>query len=353
MNEPIGLKDLPLGQSFLEQIKKNKAIAKVIGNIPKQYRAGAKALGEHFNLLHSATNDLARQIADPKCKPFICDPSFVQLVERTSKIPVEEMVGQIETVGVPFEKLWLEGIPLLEAYSGIKKIGAVVKRDESSKGFTFQVVTQSATDNTVGAYTVLPRVTARGIDLDEKRLLEHLERTTAAAAEMSSLLNAKAPDMSADIDLHYHVAEFLTRAFVVLVSQPKAHNLHTPPTSADLAAAKKLAAQNKIYAQMGRPPKLNFHRIIIDPTKVDSRLTGDAELKTLRALLGWTDVRQSRPIISKHGKVYTRQAHERRIPAPEDRRGMTVRKLTASDPSVALDISDQRPVLGPAPPPAP
>jgi hypothetical protein len=71
--------------------------------------------------------------------------------------------------------------------------------------------------------------------------------------------------------------------------------------------------------------------IVIDVSGDVATALKSNNAEQIRLLLGITSVRRSKPITSKHGVVFTRQPHERRIVAPIDRREVERQLTSRSD----------------------
>lgn len=270
----------------------------------------------------------------PGAKRFSYDHSLLELTRRTRALATEEIIGQVGVTKLPFDKLWIEGPPpVVIAQDFPLRIGALVTRRPKDEGFAFTLAFTAHKADRVTSFDVTTKVGKNGITFDEEKLLH--------------VISLPQPDRQSDasriIDLYYLTADFLARGFVALGSQkimPPGYGTVTPQMEAE---DKKVFGQNQLRAQMKRPPRYPLRPIIIDLTALDARLREDSDAKLVRQLLGWTAVRRSKPIISKHGTVFTRQPHDRRIPAAEDRRD-AARVLRSGNNDVTLAVEAGRPV---------
>ncbi len=272
--------------------------------------------------------------AMPGAKRFSYDHSLLELTRRTRALATEEIIGQVGVTKLPFDKLWIEGPPpVVIAQDFPLRIGALVTRQPKDEGFSFTLAFTAHKADRVTSFDVTTKVGKNGITFDEEKLLQ--------------VISLPQPDRRSDasriIDLYYLTADFLARGFVALGSQkimPPGYRTMTPQM---VAEDKKVFEQNQLRAQMKRPPRYPLRPIIIDLTALDARLREESDAKLVRQLLGWTAVRRSKPIISKHGTVFTRQPHDRRIPAAEDRRD-AARVLQSGNNDVTLAVEAGRPV---------
>lgn len=270
----------------------------------------------------------------PSAKRFSYDHSLLELTRRTQALQTEEIIGQVGVTKLPFDKLWIEGPPpVVIAQDFPLRIGALVTRQPKDGGFAFTLAFTAHQADRVTSFDVTTRVDKEGIKFDEDKLLQ--------------VISLPQPNRTSDpsrmIDLYYLTADFLARGFVALGSQKimqSGFGVVTPQTEAE---DRKVFAQNQLRSQMKRPPRYPLRPIIIDLTALDARLREESDAKLVRQLLGWTAVRRSKPIISKHGTVFTRQPHDRRIPTPEDRRD-AARVLRSGDSDVAFAMEAGRPV---------
>lgn len=316
----------------------NQSIAHTIGvighrlKISKFQRAAFLAGSSLRDSVMASASELAAAL--PGAKRFSYDHSLLELTRRTRALALEEIIGQVGVTKLPFDKLWIEGPPpVMVAQDFPLRVGALVTRQPKDEGFSFTLAFTAHKTDRVTSFDVRTRVGKNGITFDEDKLLQ--------------VISLPQPDRQSDpsriIDLYYLTADFLARSFVALGSQkimPQGYGAATPQTEAE---DKKIFAQNQLRAQMRRPPRYPLRPIIIDLTALDARLREESDAKLVRQLLGWTAVRRSKPIISKHGTVFTRQPHDRRIPAPEDRRD-AARVLRSGDNDVSIAVEAGRPV---------
>ncbi len=270
----------------------------------------------------------------PGAKRLSYDHSLLELTRRTRALALEEIIGQVGVTKLPFDKLWIEGPPpVVVAQDFPLRIGALVTRQPKDEGFAFTLAFTAHKTDRVTSFDVMTRVGKNGITFDEDKLLQ--------------VISLPQPNRQSDpsriIDLYYLTADFLARSFVALASQKIMQQGYGAVSPQIEAEDKKIYAQNQLRARMKRPPRYPLRPIIIDLTALDARLRSDSDAKVVRQLLGWTAVRRSKPIISKHGTVFTRQPHDRRIPAPEDRRD-AARVLRSGNNDVTIAVEAGRPV---------
>ncbi len=308
----------------------------------------------HNHFLSPAIDGAAASL--PFIKRISYDGSVIPLVAATNALATEEVVGRLAYTTFPFDKFWVEGPYITEGATkpGTNRIGYLIEADQKKQEFTFQSMMeldhlgQSKRGNGLVADGVPIRVSAKdGILFDEDKFLASLEalddvitRKTRAAFLRNEPLPPPRPEVSRRIDHIYEVAEGITRLLVVLGSERVPSNF----AQAKVADTAEMAARNRRRQAKGKTPDLSTDAITIDLTRLNPRfLTANTE-KEARILLGWTSVQRSKEIVSKHGKRFRRNPHDRRIPAPVDRRDAT-RELIASNPDVTVVVSAERPQL--------
>ena len=321
-------------------------------------------------------------------KRFSYSNAFLDAVKDTGEVPIEEMLGQLKNTSFPFKEFWVEGpffLPVHKkniAMTGPdgrpKRLGLLVRTDKENKSFTFTFVEEifpTADDfrklemirraNTHGQYDhavfhcenrasvnccneVPVRVSPEGIDIGKADLLERFSKQEAAISpyidknpELYEKLNAS--NLALLNSLHA-LADFLTRFFVLLGADRFPNNV----VAASAEQAVDLKDINKKRMKSGKVPLLPVSPIVIDISQTDRKVFRTGSIKKIRQLLGWTTVRESKPITSKYGRVFTRKEHDRRIPADEDRRN-AIREVTAKKPvKLVIDQENARPVLIPS-----
>ncbi len=280
------------------------------------------------------TSASALAVELPGAKRVSYDNSLLELTRRTRALALEEIIGQVGVTKLPFDKLWIEGPPpVLIAQDFPLRIGALVTRQPKDEGFAFTLAFTAHKKDRVTSFDVMTRVGKNGITFDEDKLLQVISMPQPN----------RQSDPSRIIDLYYLTADFLARSFVALGSQKIMQQGYGAVSPQIETEDKKVYAQNQLRARMKRPPRYPLRPITIDLTALDARLRSDSDAKVVRQLLGWTAVRRSKPIISKHGTVFTRQPHDRRIPAPEDRRD-AARVLRSGKNDVTIAVEAGRPV---------
>jgi len=300
---------------------------------------------------------------------YIYDDNTFAAVERTSSLETEEILGNLDKISFPFDRLWIIGRSpdndrLLSCF--------LVETDSDTHSFKFrnfyyfdendgyfndkgEVVQydlqgREKKDGIAALGKSLVTVDSQGIHFDEDALMHGFERN----GEIFKLSPDKIPldalpqledFMLSEIDSIHQNADFLARLFVVMGASSN------PVPLTDKKLLDEEVRSNRSRLRDKFPVKL-----ITGFMKIDLSLPGyenkTPTAKQMRTLLGWTNVRRSKPITSKYGKVFTRKPHDRRIPSPVDLRGRD-RVVTVGNPESSLSTSPDRPIFAPPHPSIP
>ncbi len=303
-----------------------------------------------------------------KAKKIFIPESCSTVAERTrDNLDIEEVLGQLKHK-LPFDRLWIEGavpqiIRDLHGMELVARFGATLVQEGDTVVFTpvtvayiSQIQMQYAVmggaqqyyqnrqgeglhcDSRPARIVLSPE---KGIVLDEDAILQAMENfktTQRNIQELGVKTVIDDVDPTVIIDKFYYLADHMARLLMVMKASCK------DPESLQLTPGDKEEIRRKQARtrMSGLLPNYELRPIITDITRL--RLLSEAtNVKRLRVLLGWTDVRRSIPIVSKHGKVYTRGPHERRIPSPVDRRA-AARIFMASQRHAIIGIELNRPV---------
>jgi len=252
------------------------------------------------------------------------------LLASTISIPAEDVFAQLSHVALHFDELWIE-LPLGYTIQGTKvwtRQGFWVKADpKAPHRFTFHIA-MGGDDFADGVVFLHPMtISADGIEVDEDavlKLAEYMELQTPSGISAGFF----------GIDAFYDGADLLARLLLLLGSDRLPSNLGVGKTADEEAIEKK----NRQRERMNLKPLLPATPVKVDLTNID---LSDKNLtpKKLKALLGWTAVRRSKPILRKDGSYYRRSPHDRRIPSPVDRR-LVAREIFVSARDVEFDLGD-------------
>jgi hypothetical protein len=294
---------------------------------------------------------IAQALLSPSVKKVSFGPSLIELVERTQLIEPEEIIGHIKPDYLPFDQIWMEGPPFKigDKFLGENndRCGALITADHERKQFSFRMIAEesSAPDMkfdyerggrrfpwhihggkslTLHADITTTVCSERGILLDEDAIFHQLEKNRKFTRSYGSKVGIEAEDLSL-IDVYHFAGDFFARSFLTMGSPVVPHTMNWQKSAAEVAADRKSRERLRANGE----PRTMLDPIDIDLARVSPRVSFTSAKEVLRELLGITDVRRSRDIISKYGIVFNRKAHERRIAAEVDNRGKT-RHLHAS-----------------------
>jgi hypothetical protein len=295
----------------------------------------------------------------PGCKKLEYNQAVCDLVDKTRSVDIEEILPQLQHVSFPFDQFWIEGPPhTIYKNTSTRRHGYLVSSNQDEQSFQFQLFYEiemaadrfqilkdgnspflRINEKTYPSYDSTPSVTMDGINLDES-VLEEVEKYAEARRTKGTAIGISSdPDKALTlIDELFNAADFLARLFTVMSAlkiQPEMH-------PEEVYQQERLSNLRRLREKF--PPKLTVRPIPIDLTKIDTASFNPQSQKELRELLGWTSVRRSREIVSKHGKIFRRKPHDRRIAAPEDRRN-AVRQLTAGETGLTLALGKGAPIL--------
>jgi len=366
------------GNSFKET--KTKSVAELLDEYVRTTKFGSN--DPYISSLVKELSGVKRHSFDVSISPIIS--SILGPLDR------EEIVAHLNNASLPFDDFWIEG-PALAVTYGTDDVasesnttdavpnspgyvhpmfGARVKANPDKSEFTFKFISiyqvkleghdawnLTADDIAKGKTFRLKRddinkfwqrnnfllvseeslgitVSATdGIKFDEERLLNSLIKRSDHRKS-----DGTTADYSGVIDEYYETAMLLTGVFVVLGSGSLPNSFRQNRTVED----KELEEKNKNRRRMNRPQILPLNPIIIDVSDIDPKLLEPKTPQQARKLLGWTSVRRSKEIVSKHGKRFRRKPHDRRIAAAVDRR-LAEREIIDRTGDVKIEIFEGRP----------
>lgn len=307
-----------------------------------------------------------RPIADalPNVKRFSYTASTLDAIYQTGEIKTEKMLAQLNNCSFPFERFWIEGPSFLKNHNQINekqresaRLGVLVETNKETHSFRFMLAHDLLNfDHTIELiekkynttmfhvngvhircdFPDYVSVSPEKIDLNDDKLLAKL-LSYEAASEKSGISFRSDNDLLID-DL-CATADFLTRFFVLLSSNSIPNNLK----SATDEQSKDLTRCNNKRKNKGKLPLLPISPIIIDLSLNNQGAVNPYKIRKIQQLLGWTSVRESKPITSKYGRTFSRAAHDRRIPAPVDRR--TAPYIVTATKPIDLVLEPTRPVV--------
>lgn len=327
-------------------------------------------------------------------KKVFIDSACHAVIERTSEdTVVEEILGQLKTIRLPFSSIWVEGqapdnvintIPVRKAVTPdharrIVRFGALLTQEGAYINIcAFPSIKYSSNDLAYFRDLMLPSFKSlmpfgmkeddlllmamdsmmkkgggctpcmpaihlqlhpdAGITFDEEKTIRDMEKIESFlnSGFRSGLKNSigEASDL---VDRGYFLGEHIARMLIVLNATARSPDILQPDIEDDAQKRKNLERK-----RLNRPPILDLRPIDIDVTRLEALKNAPGGL--IQKLLGWTSVRRSKPIISKYGKIFTRKEHERRIRKAEDRRE-AVRIMQATKQVIGLSLESYRPEI--------
>ena len=291
----------------------------------------------------------ARRI--PHVKRISIDDKAVNAANGTRDLEAEEIIGHLMGDHLPFDALWIDG-PIVSYNRPVhpdERFGAIIEK--TSTGFNANVVYITSTyrlsqtnihpnvlglshkDHVIsGSGTTISVCNERGIIFEEEKLIESISYVENILSKERDKNYQGAIQI---IEESYRDADFLSRLFILLGSPTLKGSVDFQRTKSEIESDRKILTR----ANMGASPKAGTSPIPIDLSKLGRQVLAKGTEKEKRLLLGWTDVRRSREIISKYNVRFRRKPHDRKIPADEDRRN-SWRAVTSSDPDLRLELGE-------------
>lgn len=301
-------------------------------------------------------NTIAKDL--PKARRIRFDDSVAKLVERTDKIPSEDMIGQLCLTTFAFDTMWIEG-PM--GPKATERLGALVKADQSTNSCRIYAVLERQ-DNpefaynkgrtrheqyiqggkVLDTYAVPITISPDGIRLDEDKLLAYTERFDKTYKRLGTEIDA-----SRLIDVTYSAADYFTRLLVVMGSSHTGSDFNPNRNKAEIALDEK----NRKRVRDGRTPILATTPVRIDLTRNMSLGMDDKPAANIQEFLGITQVKRSKLVCRPDGSLWlrksdgmpwSREPHSRKTKNPQDRTNAE-RHVTVQKPDATIEISPDRP----------
>lgn len=299
---------------------------------------------------------------------FSFDEKVDDILARMRLIPIEDFIAHHHRIVMPFNEFWLEQTQPVFESKRRTRFGVLLEKDEDSDiiraRFASEVEVQPerevASDvlvmdrfvrgeqirYSVNATNIEIIFGSQGILLDSKgstlRKIIQKMRSGGQGGEVTSGSFGER-ELKAYVDSHVGFAHDVYR-LLMLVS---CHNVRSNLSKQHMTAREVFSGNHRSYGPDALLPP------VLTPIRVDlsrnlKEALKDRDQKSLKLLLGWTDVMgHTRRYHTREGIVEREiEPHERRIAAPIDRRGAP-RAITSTDSGLDIHLNAERPHLVP------
>ncbi len=314
-------------------------------------------------MLWAFASQLAYKPRRPIVRKFVYDKKVEAILQRLSFLPFEDFVAQHHRIVMPFDTFWIENTPPEKPLSfTMQRKGLLLRKSPYDDTIRAKYAMEFTTALSGDTSSALQKATAdfmrqsgafyiqdnryvlandrdivfeeKGISFDTQSSV--LEGFRQMLPEALNLAGAEQKQFDTTI------AQDIYRLLILISSRNVRSSLapwliREPPEGQE---------KDTRYRATGLPPMAVLTPITLDLARDLERAIDRLDGKGVKALLGWTDViRHPRTYHTIEGPIVRIiEPHDRRIPAPIDRRGAP-RALTSSEPDLTVDLQGERPRL--------